>query len=99
MKRAKLIETLLAVGLVLAGCSNAKAEPNRRVVNGFLISFDYRTPYDFITSTIVTSDGNVWEVDDYVCNCGAQLQVTFDTMGTDNITDDQIVKIVATVEK
>lgn len=74
-------------------------ESNSRIENGYLISFVYNEMGDYITSTIVTDDGNVWEVDGYVCNRGAKLEITFDTMDTDDITDDQIVKIIATVEK
>ena len=77
---------------------NENQNPNTRAENGYLISFIYNEYGDYMTSTIVTDDGNVWEVDDFVCNRGARLQVTFDTMGTDDITDDQVIKIVATVE-
>lgn len=95
-----IIDVLAAVTVFNFGASNRinNNNENTRTENGYLISFIYNENGDYMTSTIVTDDGNVWEVDDFVCNRGARLQVTFDTMDTDDITDDQVIKIVATVE-
>jgi hypothetical protein len=44
--------------------------------------------------TILTSDGNEWEVDDYIHKLYEPLVVEFDTNGTEEITDDKITRII-----
>ena len=41
---------------------------------------------------VETADGNVWMVDE-VFNDGELVQVSFDTKGTADVTDDEILKI------
>ena len=46
--------------------------------------------YDYMV--VETADGNVWMVDE-VFNDGELVQVSFDTKGTADVTDDEILKI------
>lgn len=43
-------------------------------------------------SVIETSDGNIWEVGDEL-NHESQYLVTFDTNGTQNVTDDLVIAV------
>lgn len=43
-------------------------------------------------SVIETSDGNIWEIGDEL-NHESQYLVTFDTNGTQNVTDDLVISV------
>lgn len=48
---------------------------------------------DFATSTFVTPDGHEWAICDEL-TVGVEYLVVFDTMGTDNLTDDEVVAMI-----
>ena len=43
-------------------------------------------------SVIETSDGNIWEIGDEL-NASKTYTVTFDTNGTQNVTDDMVISV------
>lgn len=48
---------------------------------------------DFTTSTFATTDGHEWAVCDDL-NMGVEYLVVFDTMDTDNLTDDEVIAMI-----
>lgn len=60
-----------------------------------------RTETGYIASTsenvteILTVDGNVWKVENYIADPDSMLEVTFNTNGTEDLTDDTIINITA----
>lgn len=66
-----------------------------RTIAGEIYSVSYPTDdRDYAITTIETEDGNLWDAEDYVAPRNAKVAVTFDTMGTETILDDEIVQIV-----
>ena len=49
---------------------------------------------DYAITTIETEDGNLWDIEDYVAPRSVKLAVTFDTMNTETILDDEVLQIV-----
>lgn len=45
-----------------------------------------------VVSVIETSDGNIWEIGDEL-SASKTYTVTFDTNGTQNITDDMVISV------
>lgn len=88
--------TAIMVLLTCVACSQASAtNKNTRTMDAEVYSIRFCDDRkDYCTTTIKTEDGNLWEVDDYVCPRFTTLHVTFNTMGTDDITDDEIIQIV-----
>ena len=43
---------------------------------------------------LITEDGNIWTINDYICNPCVECIVVFDTQGTENLEDDTIISIV-----
>ena len=76
----KLIAIALAV-LALAGCAR---EP-------ITTSEAYRTEYGVVEGdAIITDDGHIWDAEG---NCTGVVYVVFDTKGTDDVTDDDIIDV------
>ena len=48
---------------------------------------------DFATSTFVTADGHEWAICDEL-TVGVEYLAVFDTMGTENILDDEIIAMI-----
>ena len=68
---------------------------NTRTVSGVVYAIDYPTDdRDYAITTIETDDGNLWDVEDYVAPRSVKLAVTFDTMNTETILDDEVLQIV-----
>ena len=78
MKR-KLIAIALAA-LTLVGC----AEPNTT-------SEAYRMEYGVVEGdAIITDNGHIWDAEG---NCTGDVIVVFDTKGTNDVTDDDIILV------
>ena len=88
--------TAIMVLLTCVACSQASAtNKNTRTMDAEIYSIDFGNDYrDWAITTIKTSDGHLWEVDDYFAPRFTTLHVTFNTMGTKDIKDDEIVQIV-----
>ena len=88
--------TAIMVLLTCVACSQASAtNKNTRTMDAEIYSIDFGDDSrDWAITTIKTSDGNLWKVDDYFAPRFTTLHVTFNTMGTDDITDDEIIQIV-----
>lgn len=86
--------TAIMVLLTCVACSQA-TNKNTRTIDGEVYSIRFcDDSKDYCTTTIKTADENLWVVDDYVCPRFTTLRVTFNTMGTQDIKDDEIVQIV-----
>ena len=94
----KSFASLIGIAVLMAcvACIPACASNhNTRTMNGEVYSIRFcDDSKDYCTTTIKTEDGNLWVVDDYVCPRFTTLHVTFNTMGTKDIKDDEIVQIV-----
>lgn len=69
-------------------------EDNQRIAYGTLTYKTYHEDEDTYSMELVTEDGNVWTVNDYICNLFTNCIVTFDTHGTEKLEDDSIISIV-----
>lgn len=82
------IRKFIAKAIILTLFISAFAIPkitNERSMQG--------TTYDY-GSTIVTEDGNIWEIEDAPeYEDGTRVTVAFDTKGTYNVKDDEIRRI------
>lgn len=74
------------------------APENVRVAEGIVRNFSYWDDLDVIKCEIVTEDGHAWNVLDYVAPRETDVIVTFNTHGTDDVTDDEIVEIISICE-
>lgn len=70
------------------------APENVRVAEGVVRNFSYWDDLDVIKCEIETEDGHVWNILDYVAPRETDVIVTFDTHGTDDVTDDEIIEII-----
>ena len=88
--------TAIMVLMTCVACTQASASnKNTRTIDGEVYSVRFCDDNkDYCTTTIQTADGHLWEVDNYVCPRFTTLHVTFDTKGTDDVTDDEIIQIV-----
>lgn len=86
----------IMVCLTCVACTSAKASnKNTRTMDAEIYSIDFGDDErDYAITTIQTSDGHLWEVEDYFAPRFTTLHVTFDTKGTDDVTDDEIIQIV-----
>lgn len=82
--KVKMIKGILSIALFTGVfCLSAKSDwdcENLRIAYG-VASGD----------TIITEDGNVWEYDG--SNMNGNVRVTFNTCGTENVTDDIIINV------
>lgn len=94
-----------AIAMLLAGLMTANAavpattaienKPETRTIAGEIYSVSYPTDdRDYAITTIETEDGNLWDIEDYVAPRSVKLAVTFDTMNTETILDDEVLQIV-----
>lgn len=88
--------TAVMVLLTCVACTSAKASnKNTRTMDAEIYSIDFGDDKrDWAITTIQTADGHLWEVEDYFAPRFTTLHVTFNTMGTDDVTDDEIIQIV-----
>lgn len=91
-----ILAALTTTATAAAPAANAiENKTETRTVSGVVYAIDYPTDdRDYAITTIETEDGNLWDVEDYVAPRNAKVAVTFDTMGTETILDDEIVQIV-----
>lgn len=68
-----------------------------RLEEGSLYKTEYNLKDKTTNSTIKTTDGNLWKVNNYVAPDG-NFVVVFDTMGTDRIEDDRIINIISVAQ-
>lgn len=84
----------IMVLLTCVACASATVK-NTRTIDAEIYSIDFGDDErDYAITTIQTSDGHLWEVEDYFAPHFTTLHVTFDTKGTDDVTDDEIIQIV-----
>lgn len=92
--------SLLLASLMTATAAAPAANPienksETRTIAGEIYSVSYPTDdRDYCVTTIETEDGNLWDIEDYVAPRSVKLAVTFNTMETETILDDEIVQIV-----
>lgn len=89
MKR--IITALIAVSLALGvftSCGKIQESDNTlRESSGFISDCSNDT------LEITTDDGNIWLMTGMYVESGTTVRVVFDSMGTGNITDDEIVEL------
>lgn len=91
---AALTTTATATATVPAA-NPIENKPETRTIAGEIYSVSYPTDdRDYCVTTIETEDGNLWNIEDYVAPRNVKLAVTFDTMGTETILDDEVLQIV-----
>lgn len=94
-----------AIAMILAGLMTANAaapaanpienKPETRTIAGEIYSVSYPTnDRDYCVTTIETEDGHLWNIEDYVAPRNVKLAVTFNTMETETILDDEVLQIV-----
>ena len=91
-----LLLATLMTGSVSAPVANPiENKSETRTIAGEIYSVSYPTDdRDYAITTIETEDGHLWNAEDYVAPRNVKVAVTFDTMGTETILDDEIVQIV-----
>lgn len=88
----KFIVLALAIwNLLVPGMSIPK---NVRFEEGIVLSRSYFSEDDIVRTEIQTEDGTVWCVDDFTCNLTSKVIVEFDTKGTEDMLDDEIVGVI-----
>lgn len=89
MKR--IISAIIVASLTLCGftsCGEIQESDNTyRKTSGFISNCNANT------LEITTDDGNIWLMTGISVNPGTTVCVVFDTMGTGDITDDEIVEL------
>lgn len=96
----KLFALILALAMALSLAFSAYAvessgEPEPEVPSfrcdmGEVVERRYHEDGDFMSILICTSDGNLWELQYYTATLMEPCFVVFDTMGTEEVTDDEI---------
>lgn len=85
------IAVILFVAVIMYGLyaaySNLNRIDDRRVCYGTVVKCDG------CNVEIITDDGLVWQVEDYICQPRLRCRITFRTQNTDDYTDDEIVSI------
>lgn len=76
----------------------SSAPASARIAEGVVKNFTYIDELDVMKCEIETHDGHVWFVLDYVAPRETDVIVTFDTMGTEDVEDDEIIEIVSICE-
>lgn len=92
---AMILATLMTANVSAPVANPIENKPETRTIAGEIYSVSYPTDdRDYAITTIETSDGNLWAIEDYVAPRSVKLAVTFDTMGTETILDDEVLQIV-----
>ena len=89
-----LVVTIFSMLFIVAGLPE---EEQYRVVHAQAGLHKYIENGDYMIQEFITQDGNKWEIDDCVCPIGAECKITFDTKGTEEIEDDEIVKVESVI--
>lgn len=86
----KAIITVVVVVVVVA-CIAVYDSSNR--ANGRRNCYGTVVKCDGHETEIITDDGLLWLVEDYLCQPQSRCRITFRTQNTDDHTDDEIVSI------
>lgn len=90
-----LLASLMTATAAAPAANPIENKPETRTIAGEIYSVSYPTDdRDYCVTTIETEDDNLWDAEDYVAPRNVKVAVTFDTMGTETILDDEIVQIV-----
>lgn len=90
-----LLASLMTATAAAPATNPIENKPETRTIAGEIYSVSYPTDdRDYCVTTIETEDGNLWNVEDYVAPRSVKLAVTFDTMNTETILDDEVLQIV-----
>ena len=90
-----LLATLMTGSVSAPAANPIENKPETRTIAGEIYSVSYPTDdRDYCVTTIETEDGNLWNVEDYVAPRSVKLAVTFDTMNTETLLDDEVLQIV-----
>lgn len=90
-----LLATLMTANVSAPAANAIENKPETRTIAGEIYSVSYPTDdRDYCVTTIETEDGNLWNIEDYVAPRSVKLAVTFDTMNTETILDDEVLQIV-----
>lgn len=87
--KSLLISALIAA--IVSSGSNFSVD-NTAVMTGHVLNKYTENGVKY--TTFETFDGNMWIVEGGKYRRGAKYTIIFDTQGTDDITDDTIVKII-----
>ena len=89
------LAALMTAGATVPAANPIENKPETRTIAGEIYSVSYSTDdRDYCVTTSETEDGNLWNIEDYVAPRNVKLAVTFDTMGTETILDDEVLQIV-----
>lgn len=87
-----IIAVILFVAVIMCGlyaaCSELNRIDDRRVCYGTVVKCDG------CNVEIITDDGLVWQVENYICQPRLRCRITFKMQRTDDHTDDEIISIV-----
>lgn len=90
-----ILATLMTANVSAPVANPIENKPETRTIAGEIYSVSYPTDdRDYAITTIETEDGNLWDIEDYVAPRSVKLAVTFDTMNTETILDDEVLQIV-----
>lgn len=90
-----ILATLMTANVSAPAANPIENKPETRTIAGEIYSVSYPTDdRDYCVTTIETEDGNLWDIEDYVAPRSVKLAVTFDTMHTETILDDEVLQIV-----
>ena len=53
----------------------------------------YHENGDYYTTAVTDENGNVWIINDYVCNLNAHIYLIVNTQGTENASDDELISV------
>ena len=65
---------------------------NRRYSTAYVTDMKYKA--DEWSYTLTTPDGHKWGYNDKELHLSQAVEVVFDTMGTDDLEDDEIIKVI-----
>lgn len=90
-----ILATLMTANVSAPAANPIENKPETRTIAGEIYSVSYPTDdRDYCVTTIETEDGNLWNIEDYVAPRNVKLAVTFNTMETETILDDEVLQIV-----
>ena len=87
----KILTILILIATITAGITHFISN---RYTTGEVLTREYSEELDVTITTIVTKDGNMYEVYDYTAPHFSPMLIHFDTNNTSNVTDDEIVSII-----
>lgn len=92
------IAVIVLITIFFVSCdTTAGEENNERVESAIAIQKIYHEEGDFCSMVFETTDGNQWIIDETVCPIGVQCEIFFDTKGTYDKKDDEIIAINANI--